>query len=84
VNPLLTSPVREIRTLGSVGAGGGQLPPATRWGISDDRPYRDSNPFLIQIRINERSSRTGLFSAPVFLCRPCERSFRSVARNCAS
>jgi hypothetical protein len=30
VNPLLTSPVREIRTLGSVGAGGGQLPPATQ------------------------------------------------------
>jgi hypothetical protein len=43
VNPLLTSPVREIRTLGSVGAGGGQLPPATRWAVSDVRPYRDRN-----------------------------------------
>jgi len=33
--------VREICTLGSVGAGGGQLPPATQWATSDDRPYRD-------------------------------------------
>ena len=38
---LLKSVVRQIRTLRSVGAGGGQLPPATRWAISNDRPYRD-------------------------------------------
>src|SRR5215472_2866778 len=31
VNQRLTSPVREICTLGSVGAGGRRLPPATRW-----------------------------------------------------
>ena len=30
VNQLLKSVVREIRTLRSVGAGGGRLPPATR------------------------------------------------------
>jgi len=36
------SVVRQIRTLRSVGAGGGQLPPATRWAISDGRPYRDN------------------------------------------
>jgi hypothetical protein len=36
--------VRQIRTLRSVGAGGGQLPPATRWAISNGRPYRDNNP----------------------------------------
>jgi hypothetical protein len=31
VNQLPKSVVREIRTPRSVGAGGGQLPPATRW-----------------------------------------------------
>jgi hypothetical protein len=31
VNQRLTSVVREIRTLRSVGAGGGRLSPATRW-----------------------------------------------------
>ena len=36
-----TSAVREIRTLRSVGAGSGRLSPATRWAISNDRPYRD-------------------------------------------
>jgi hypothetical protein len=36
----LKSVVRQIRTLRSVGAGGGQLPPATRWAIREDRPYR--------------------------------------------
>ena len=41
VNHLLTSLVREIRTLGSVGAGGGRPPPATRWASSDPRPYCD-------------------------------------------
>jgi hypothetical protein len=43
VKQLLKSVVRQIRTLRFVGAGGGQLPQATRWAISDDRPYRDSN-----------------------------------------
>ena len=35
--------MREICTLGSVGAGGGRLPPATQWAwaLSDERPYRD-------------------------------------------
>jgi hypothetical protein len=32
VNPSLRSGVREIRSRRAVGAGGGQLPPATRWG----------------------------------------------------
>jgi hypothetical protein len=36
-----TSVVREIRTLRSVGAGGGRLPPATRWAHRNTRPYRD-------------------------------------------
>ena len=39
---LPTSVVRETRTLRSVGAGGGRLPLATRWAISDGRPYRDN------------------------------------------
>src|SRR5258707_15375325 len=42
VKQLLKTVVRQIRTLRSVGAGGGQPPPATRWTISDGRPYRDS------------------------------------------
>ena len=41
MNQHLTSVVREIRTLRSVGAGGGRLPPATQWAISDGRPYCD-------------------------------------------
>ena len=41
MNQRLKSPVREICTLGSVGAGGGRLPPATQWALSDERPYRD-------------------------------------------
>ena len=41
MNQLPKSPVREIRTLRSVGAGGGRPPPATRWAIREDRPYRD-------------------------------------------
>ena len=40
VNQLPKSVVREIRTPRSVGAGGGQLPPATRWA-RNPRPYRD-------------------------------------------
>jgi hypothetical protein len=42
VKHLLKSVVREIRTLRSVGTGGGQLPPVTRWAVRDDRLYRDS------------------------------------------
>ena len=40
------SVVRQIRTLRSVGAGGGRLPPATRWARSNARPYRDCPPHL--------------------------------------
>src|SRR2546427_10456609 len=42
VNQLPKSVVREIRTPRSVGAGGGQLPPATRWARGNSRPYRES------------------------------------------
>jgi hypothetical protein len=42
VNQLPKSVVREIRTPRSVGAGGGRPPPATRWAVSNDRPYRTS------------------------------------------
>jgi len=41
VKQLPTSVVREIRTLRSVGAGGGQPPPATRWVLGNQHPYRD-------------------------------------------
>src|ERR1700682_338788 len=43
VNQLPKSVVRETRTPRSVGAGGGRPPPATRWAVSNDRPYRASN-----------------------------------------
>ena len=43
VNQLPKSVVREIRTPRSVGAGGGQLPPATRWARGNSRPYRESH-----------------------------------------
>src|SRR5215831_15745781 len=42
VNHLSKSVVRQIRTLRSVGAGGGRPPPATRWAGSNLRPYRDT------------------------------------------
>ena len=42
VNQLPKSVVREICTPRSVGAGGGQLPPATRWARGNSRPYRES------------------------------------------
>jgi hypothetical protein len=41
VKHLLTSVVREICTLRSVGAGSGQPLSATRWAVSDDCPYGD-------------------------------------------
>jgi len=41
VKQLPKSVVREIRTLRSVGAGGGRLPPATRWAPGNWCPYRD-------------------------------------------
>src|SRR5262249_13324099 len=41
VNHLLKSVVREIRTLRSVGTGGGRPPPVTRWASRDGRPYRE-------------------------------------------
>jgi hypothetical protein len=47
--------VREICTLGSVGAGGGQLPPATQWATSDDRPYRDRDVPRFSLTIRHRA-----------------------------
>jgi hypothetical protein len=41
VKQLPKSVVREIRTPRSVGTGGGQPPPVTRWAGSNPRPYRD-------------------------------------------
>ena len=41
VNQLPKSVVRQIRMLRSVGAGGGRLPPATRWARGNSRPYRE-------------------------------------------
>jgi hypothetical protein len=41
VNHLSKSVVRQIRTLRSVGAGGGRPPPATRWVVSNGHSYRD-------------------------------------------
>ena len=46
VNQLPKSVVREIRTPRSVGAGGGRPPPATRWAVSNGRPYRTSTRVL--------------------------------------
>src|SRR4029077_16745989 len=45
VNQLPKSVVREIRTLRSVGTGGGRLPPVTRWAASNGRPYRDKESY---------------------------------------
>src|SRR4029077_2905512 len=47
VNQLPKSVVRENRTLRSVGAGGGRLPPATRWALSNERPYRNQSSWLV-------------------------------------
>src|SRR5271169_4261128 len=44
VNQLPKSVVREIRTPRSVGAGGGRPPPATRWVLSNEHPYREPRP----------------------------------------
>jgi hypothetical protein len=44
VNQLPKSVVREIRTPRSVGAGGGRPPPATRWVLSNEHPYREPGP----------------------------------------
>ena len=45
VNQLLKSTVREIRTLRSVGTGGGRLPPVTRWGSREAFPYPEIDGF---------------------------------------
>src|SRR5258706_16408343 len=45
VNQLPKSVVRENRTPRSVGAGGGRPPPATRWVLSNEHPYREPGPF---------------------------------------
>ena len=60
VNQLPKSVVREIRTPRSVGAGGGQLPPATRWARGNSRPYRESGP---EVRKPTRMTRFGPRSA---------------------
>ena len=47
VNQLLKSVVRENCTLRSVGAGGGRLPPATRWVFSNGHSYRDNTAMAV-------------------------------------
>src|ERR1700747_3395962 len=66
VNQLPKSVVREIRTLRSVGAGGGRLPPATRWALSNERPYREHFSFEVS------AACVGLVSSPPE--RPCENT----------
>jgi hypothetical protein len=56
VNQLPKSVVREIRTPRSVGAGGGRPPPATRWAVSNDRPYRTSFRVFLSLDPNETSA----------------------------
>ena len=55
VNQLPKSVVREIRTPRSVGAGGGQLPPATRWARGNSRPYRESHGQTVKMTRMTRS-----------------------------
>jgi hypothetical protein len=60
VNQLSKSVVREICTLRSEGAGGGRLPPATRWALSNERPYRDhlvraAAPNLAELEVAKRN-----------------------------
>src|SRR3979490_514432 len=62
VNQLPKSVVREIRTPRSVGAGGGRPPPATRWAVSNDRPYRTS---LRVFRLLTHNGRQPFDSLPV-------------------
>ena len=64
MNQLPKSVVREIRTPRSVGAGGGRPPPATRWALSNERPYREH--FSLEVR----SLCFGLVSASPE--RPCD------------
>jgi hypothetical protein len=66
VNHLLKSVVREIRTLRSVGTGGGRPPPVTRWAPSNGRPYRHhkKQPFLaapVRSRNSPSATKTGCF-----------------------
>ena len=58
VNQLPKSVVREIRTPRSVGAGGGRPPPATRWVLSNEHPYREpgSKPVLTAPKRHFRST----------------------------
>ena len=51
MNHLSKSVVREIRTLRSVGAGGGRPPPATRWAAGNSRPYRERRQLRAQIQM---------------------------------
>ena len=75
VNQLPKSVVREIRTPRSVGAGGGQLPPATRWARRNPRPYRDVRQESWQ-RIGGESPPRGRSSQP-----PRPRVMRGVPRG---
>src|SRR5260221_14779217 len=53
VNQTPKSVVREIRTLRSVGTGGGRPPPVTRWAGNKPRPYRDRQPQPTYILVDE-------------------------------
>src|SRR5258707_4681399 len=56
VNQLPKSVVREIRTPRSVGAGGGQLPPATRCPRRDSAAVKEESKCKWQSRCNCRGS----------------------------
>ena len=66
---LLKSVVRQIRTLRSVGAGGGQLPLATRWVSGNRYPYRDRSPDALDSARHhcKVQSRTAATSALTFM-----------------
>src|SRR5258707_408665 len=53
VNHLLKSVVREIRTLRSVGTGGGRPPPVTRWVPSNGHPYRNHDKSVNHYRMTD-------------------------------
>jgi hypothetical protein len=70
VNQLPKSVVREIRTLRSVGTGGGRLPPVTRWAAGNSRPYREPGPLATSVAglaevARLRQSRLNLLTASI-------------------
>ena len=73
VNQLPKSVVREIRTPRSVGAGGGQLPPATRWARGNSRPYRESHRCLVK---PTRMTQVGSGVSLAFVTQPVVRRRR--------